>query len=1264
MSFTLIDINDLDYWSGQTESKADLPLLISRLIRLTTPSLIKLLIPKGKSTYRGGWDGRVEISSTSEFVPEGLSFWEFGTEKNPASKAEKDYRKRTEETVADDYSNATFVFVTTRYWEKSSDWISQKKAEGIWKNIVVIDGNLLVEWLAASTIISQQLAVLSGVKIKGSLESIPQFWHNWSTGPQNRQFSPKILLAGRKPQASDLLERLFQPSSVIPIQASTIDETLAFCAAAIISSELNSELYISKSVIVENEEDFKLLLYEPPAILIPRFPVSSIIYTAIPKGHTVIVLLGAENSIEYENKITLPKIGREEVLEGLSDLGLNEDQARALSRETGRNISIIRRRLGFSGKLPDWASQSNYPDLLPALMAGKWDDHREGDRVIISQLSGMDYNVYTEKLRKWLVYNDAPIVNVGSHWRIISPLDAWTYLGQFLSGSKLSTLADAFLFACGDIKPSLSLEPDQRYLAAFYGKLSDFSHHIREGISQSLVLIALYGDSYQLQIPVTSQQWVDQVIGKLCGKQDQNLWKSLDDVLPLIAEASPCAFLDGLDNFLKKQPEELKCIFEEANGFISPSYYHTGMLWALESLAWLPYYFPRSCIALLKLNKLDPGVKIQNRPGNSIREILNPWMPQTYASATERKALIKAIAERDPDEAWDLCLALLPDNMMIGHPTSQLRWRQYQLDEPEMLTNEIYAEFLSFLSDLLINMVTNSAGRYVTLLNRFDHLMINDKRSIIDKLRTQAPSQGNESQEIWKAIREILHNQHLDYRENWFVPESDVKDLWELYRMFTPESNTIASLWVFNEHWPHFPEGFGNAKDNGTDQEEFIRKKRIETLKRLYKENDFGAFLDFVTMVKEPWIFGSTASMISLKLSEKVKFAQMCDSTESNRAAAARGFISQTHFSKGIKFSAALYEALKKQKPGEEKLVCYLFCCRSEFAVWELVERQSDIIKNDYWKNCEGNFWDKGIAHQEYQIEKLKSVKRYYTILHICSYNIENHKSEILLFVLEQIADAKVTDIEQLDPHHITRLMDELYKRGDADQTRLARLEWALLEVLTRGYGRNNPKTLYQAMSDSPSFFIDILCFLYQPDNDELLEKESKDADPEFLRLRAQKAYKLLDNWDIVPGTTNDQAGKIMLDPEKLRAWVCQARELAFDKYRLQKADLFIGKILAKYPEGDELWPPAPIASIIDEIDTERLKDNFRATTMNKRSSSSRSPFAGGQRERGLAAYFQRLADGHRLLYPVTSSLLANMAASWIKRGKEEDNDAMISDFD
>ena len=185
MAFSYIDSNDLKYWSGVTSSKSELPKIISQLIRATSLGLIESLIPKGISTYNGGWDGIVNNTDATEFVPKGTSLWEMSTQENPRSKADGDYKKRVADPLGQYLSYATFIFVTTRIWKEQQQWIAEKKAEKVFQDVKVIDADTLVEWISTSPVVSQEIARLIGRKVDSECEPLMNFWNTWATALKN-----------------------------------------------------------------------------------------------------------------------------------------------------------------------------------------------------------------------------------------------------------------------------------------------------------------------------------------------------------------------------------------------------------------------------------------------------------------------------------------------------------------------------------------------------------------------------------------------------------------------------------------------------------------------------------------------------------------------------------------------------------------------------------------------------------------------------------------------------------------------------------------------------------------------------------------------------------------------------------------------------------------------------------------------------------------------------------------------------------------------
>ena len=52
-------------------------------------------LPGNDDSQRAGWDGRIVANEGTAWVPAGHSGWEFGTNEDPKTKADKDYKKRS-----------------------------------------------------------------------------------------------------------------------------------------------------------------------------------------------------------------------------------------------------------------------------------------------------------------------------------------------------------------------------------------------------------------------------------------------------------------------------------------------------------------------------------------------------------------------------------------------------------------------------------------------------------------------------------------------------------------------------------------------------------------------------------------------------------------------------------------------------------------------------------------------------------------------------------------------------------------------------------------------------------------------------------------------------------------------------------------------------------------------------------------------------------------------------------------------------------------
>jgi len=214
---------------------------------------------------------------------------------------------------------------------------------------------------------------------------------------------------------------------------------------------------------------------------------------------------------------------------------------------------------------------------------------------------------------------DSPVYKIGGLWRLVSPMDAWFALAPFLTETDLKEFGNIVLKVFKSINPALDLEPEKRWMASVYGKEASYSGALREGIAQTLVLIAVFGDNAKIHVSTTPQTWVDNIVRKLLHDADWKLWCSLSDILPLISEASPSSFLDAVDSSLSQDKPPIMGMFSETENSLTSSSAHPDLLWALEGLAWSTQFLGRVTLIFGKLARFDPGGKLSNRPANSLR---------------------------------------------------------------------------------------------------------------------------------------------------------------------------------------------------------------------------------------------------------------------------------------------------------------------------------------------------------------------------------------------------------------------------------------------------------------------------------------------------------------------------------------------------------------------------------------------------------------------------------------------------------------------
>ena len=1248
----LVNRNDIERWAERFESKGDLPILISRLVRATTPLSTQIDFPSGSTVFVGGWDGIVKCQEERNYVPKGISLWEFGTQNNYKSKANSDYEKRTKDPSEYIINQCTFIFVTIRFWRDKNKWCSEKKADGKWKDVKVYDSSDIEQWLDNANAVSRWFSSYVERYPLDGVQTAEEFWEEWSVGP-GRKLQPETVTAGREYEQKLLLDFLKDNPSIKAIKASTKNEAIAFIIATAKLFEYNeTERFFSKSLIIDTVANYRGIHINTttPLNLIPRFEETQPLYAAVSNGHHVLVPLGADDSFNQET-ITLPTIDRDGQIEGLIKTGLSKDDAEKYSRESGRNITILKKLMGFPENKAKWIKSENIREIIPALLLGRWNEKKKGDKDIIEKISGLNYDEYSKILTRWRDIEESPLLQIGETWRLTSPLDAWINLSPFLLKSDFEKLQECFMIAFQNGNPDVTSDEEADKFSLFFSKEKTFSSWAREGLTQSLILIGYYGEKLKMAELPFPQIWVDRIIHSLLYNAKGELWVSLDHEMPLIAEASPISFLEAVNESLSSDPQPIMDMFIEREGFIIPNSTHTGLLWALEGLAWMPEYLYKTSFILLRLSTLDPGGNLSNRPLNSIIEIFKPWHYQTLSKYEDRMEILKKATLKEPDSGWKLLTKMLPNFHGIAHSTHKLRWRMFEINSNIKYTNREIYDTHSYVVKLLISIFDNSENKFAELMDISTDLDPWDRNTILTFAETIYLKVYQKEFTTWHTIRKILAQNRSHPKAEWAIPEEELKRYIDLYTKLGPTDTLNKYLWLFNESWPELIEGFAYDDNNKDDlRQKKIEALRIEGLEKILSQFGLDKIKEIFTSVKEPWTLGDILARIIDSESDILSVSELLNN-EKKLLPFIHSFFYRKSILNSFNWITSLFENLQ-QIGYSNKALAQIFVPQIQSKeLWQYIDSTNKEIQKEYWSFMQPYFYNISQEEKILGINYLVSYKRFFSALNICSHFPDQLPTELLVEVLQKSAVEEADEAVNFRAYEIGQIFESIDKRSDIEHSTMISLEWLFLPILASHGTNRSPKILHDELSNNPDFFIEVLKFVYMPKNKDLIEEDHKETSNEIILRRAEKAYELLKSWKKIPGTNPDGS----IDEFHLLKWIETVRALATIADRIEVADIQIGQILAQSPENIPDWPPEVICNIIENINTESLKRNFSSALFNKRGSSTRGPFDGGNIERAHAEYFQKLANKHRVKFPIIADIFSNLAKGYLLDAKRMD---------
>ncbi len=1240
----LPDAEDLIHWADRIEARAEFPRLIRMLITQTNDQVTRCDIRAGAGTGSGGYDGIVHAGRQTPFVPMGPSVWELGTGHDPPSKATSDYGKRTRSPRGVDRATTTFVFATPRRWDTKEEWASKKNRT--WREVRVVDADDIEAAFEAAPAASFWFAELIGKPV-GGVRPIESWWQRFKT-QSAPELTAELVLAGRQDAAGHLLRLLGQETRRTTVSAASPDDVLAFVASTLMTSpdDIRDDL-LSRTLIVHDVDALRYLDNSQGLLILLPFDERLHREASLITSHHLVML----NPQGEVSDIVLPPIDADLAREALLSVGVEADEAFDLASSLNRSVVAFLRSAPSGGAMPrvEWSVQARERLVRRAWLAGAWMERRSGDLDALGDLLGSPYEDCVDQLREQAGSAD-PLISVsGDSWLVHSPEESWAYIGAHLTSADLDRLQPVVQAVLGAIDPALELPVDQRWMAAIYGKTSVYSGELRRGLATTLAVVCWAGGGLSLGAGTTGQTRAEAIIFQLFDRANNDesghLWSSLSDVLPLLAEAAPDMFLQAIQRGLEGSDPVVMRMFGDAEGegVLSVSSAHTGLLWALETLAWSADLLGSVVAQLARLAELDPGGRLSNRPMGSLQDIFRSWLPQTTADLTQRMAVVDGLQGQHEATRWDLLLSMLPEKHGVGSYTHKPSYRLWHRDDDGVTYQERW-DTGNAVVDRLLAAAEVDASRWVALVERLEDMSPDDRSRAVTQLKeiVEGGVDAASAEAIWIGISEVVRSHRTFSESSWAMPVEDVDDLSELADALAPPDSGSVGHWLFDEHLPDT--GFPQL-DNHDAYLANLRGLREEVVTAVADGGGLDAVIEFAKSVEFPWLVGQGLGAVRTDGGETV--LDLIDSEDERFAAFALGFAGALLEANGSDWLEGTVEDLAGRPRSQARL---LLMSIDLDRVWPQLATLGRDVEVAYWGefSVRGRGTDFGLFKESAaKLIEHGRIGAALDLLHLYTRRDQGSAASAGLIVdaLEQFTEMEEPeDYRLLSGYELEALLDVL-RANDIDEGRVAMLEWKLRPAL--GFQAKTP-LLEKKLATDPEFFVELVSLCFRP--------RDREPEREVGEAVARNARQVLDEWSVIPGTSSEEDG---LDEVELTAWLDTARARLREVDRIEIGDLQIGEVFARSEvDVDGAWPVVAVRNAIEALQSSAVEDGLRMGIYNSRGVTKWEFFEGGEQELALVEKYSTWAAAVSDRWPRTGGVLRAVADIYRADAQRRDQEA------
>ena len=1256
-SFLTIEARRIEEWAARIEARDRLPVLLRRLVHATGRELRRVDFPGYDNAQRHGWDGQVEADAATLWVPVGRSFWEFGVDQRPKAKADRDYRARVGALPPAERAKCTFVFVTPRNWAGKEEWERGRQAAGDWKAVRALDASDLEQWLENTIAPRIWLADELGIPTEG-FQTLDRFWERWAQASEppmsDAIFAPSV--AVHADRFTTWLKK--KPGDgLLTVAADSRREAVAFVACLFRHAETPAPAR-DHAVVFDSAGTLRALSGSPS----PFIPIVYGDYTERELGshyrqrHCIAVR--PRNAVDRRPDIAVELLGHEPFRKALADMGFTEHvRIDRLASESGRSPTVLRRRLSPIPAIsePSWATAEPVArSLVPMALVGAWHAASKADCEVLKAIGRCDYNHVEKNIADLLRRDDSPVWCVEQYRGVVSKLDALFAVSAWMTSEDVANFLARAEHVLSESDPALELPDAQRWAAGLHGKVREHSEALRTGVCDSLAMLSVHGNHLfraRLGIDVAGQ--VETLVKRLLEPLTSDKLKLHVRDLPGYAEAAPEAFLALLEADMAQPNPALLELLKPTGASVLEQPWRTGVLWALERLAWNPRTFMRVVEILARLSQTSVDDGWGNNPLNSLSAIFCWWMPQTGAPLNDRLRAIETLCRRFPEIGWHICIRQFEAGQQVAFSSDRPRWRNDAAGAGQPPVSGERSQFARKALDLAIQWPTHDRTTLGDLLDRLGAMSNDDRLSVWQRIGEWSQSEADE--EAKAAFREKVRIMFLTRGGAHRDLGADQRDRARaVCELLTPRDPVRRHLWLFAHAWLPYPVDDRNGEEvDFEEQERRIDELRKAAMTDVWSARGLDGPLGLLAN-GHPWTIGRYTAYCAGDTSAALGVLRACLSVETIPDEKMDDFMGGFLSFVEEDLRSVLVSTVGEAGNVEQILRVFRWAPFRD-QTWRLLDGQPEHIRERYWQVVTPKVARFTESETTELVDNLLRVGRPREAYSAVQHDWDRVETSRLKRVLWTVSEKGVEFGDDGEIYRLSEAFRSLGGRPQVTVVEMARLEFAFIHALDRI--KQGIPNIERRIAESPVVFVEALAFLSKRDDDGQDPPEWRVEDPERRDALSAAAYRLLKNVGRMPGADAD--GRV--DAEVLGQWVREVRRLCREHGRAGIGDSRIGEFLSRAPsDEDGSWPCRAVCEVLEAVASEDIGEGFEIGVYNARGVVSRGADDGGVQERELAARYRGWAGQRAFDYPYVARILEDVARLYDRGGEREDSEVVV----